>query len=87
MNPNLEFAQAIPGLNTGRGIGIIETRGMVKVVDAVGLLEGSPSWSKADQAGVEDWFARYLKWLRESKNGRDEARRKTTTAHFTTCRL
>ena len=73
MNPNLEYAQFIPGVNTGRGIGLIETRGLTRVVDAIGLLAGSKSWTTADQRGMEDWFQKFLQWMLESKNGKDEA--------------
>jgi hypothetical protein len=73
MNPNLEFAQGIPGVNTGRGIGLIETRGLTDVVDSIGLLAGSKSWTREDQRGVEAWYEAFLKWMLESKNGRDES--------------
>ncbi len=73
MNPNFQYAQAVPGVNTGRGIGLIESRGLTHVVDAVGLLVGSKSWTAADQRGLEEWFAKFLLWMRESQNGRDEA--------------
>src|SRR5262245_43879258 len=73
MNPNLEYAQGIPGVNTGRGIGLIETRGLTRVVDAVGLLAGAKAWTETDQHGLQDWFDRFLRWMLESKHGREEA--------------
>lgn len=72
MNPNLEFAQAIPGVNTGRGTGLIDTRPLVDAIDAAGLLAGSPAWSVADDKGLHGWFAQYLQWMRTSKNGQAE---------------
>jgi hypothetical protein len=73
MNPNLNYAQFIRGVNHGRGIGIIDSVALLQVVDAVGLLEGSQSWTKADQAGMKVWFSDYLKWLRTSPGGKEEA--------------
>lgn len=73
MNPHLQFAQFIPGVNTGRGIGLIETRGLTRVVDAIGLLGGSKALSRKDQQGLEAWFTKFLVWMLESRNGRDES--------------
>jgi len=73
MKPNLEFAQGIPGHNTGRGIGLIETRGMYRLVDAIGLLQDSKAWTAEDQKGMEEWCGKFLDWMMHSKNGQEEA--------------
>ncbi len=76
MNPNLNYAQAVKGRNDGRGIGIIESRLFIDVIDAVGLIQSSSSWSKSDQLSMEKWFADYLQWLMTSKNGLEEFKTK-----------
>ncbi|MHB8644338.1 MAG: alginate lyase family protein [Thermomicrobiales bacterium] len=73
MNPNLEYAQAIKGRNTGRGIGMIETAVFGDLVDSIGLLAGSRAWSTVNQQGMHDWFARFLYWARTSTHGIEEA--------------
>ena len=76
MNPNLNYSQAIPGVSEGRGLGIIDSRNLPVLIDAIGLLQNSPNWSEKDQQGMEDWFSQYLTWLQESKNGIAEAQQK-----------
>ena len=73
MNPNLQYGQFIPGVNTGRGIALIETRGLTRIVDAIGLLEGSKALTTEDEQRLKDWFGKFLQWMLDSKNGREEA--------------
>ena len=72
MKPRLVFGQYIPGHNTGRGEGLIETRVMLKALDAAGLMTGSPAWTAADQRQLKAWFRDFLEWMRESDRGDDE---------------
>lgn len=72
MNPNLRFAQAILGVSEGRGIGILDLRAMPHLLDAMRLMEASPSWTRRDAAAFDGWLREYLKWLLESENGKDE---------------
>ncbi len=71
--PHLNFGQGIPGINTGRGIGIIETRLSYRLADAAILLRGSKNWAENDHKALKKWFSDYLIWLRESPIGKDEA--------------
>ena len=81
MNPNLEYAQGIPGITVGRGIGLVDTRILPQLVDAVSLLRGAPGWSEADNAAFTQWCRQFLTWMRQSKNGNDE--RKAANNHGT----
>ena len=72
MNPNLRFAQAVPGVSEGRSFGIIETHNMTEIADAVGMLRGAPSWTDADQRALVAWSRELLSWLRDSPLGVEE---------------
>jgi hypothetical protein len=72
MNPNLEYAQAVPGQNTGRGAGVLDARGFAYAVDAAGMLAGSKAWTAEDAAGLTRWFTAYYKWLTTSEHGKQE---------------
>jgi hypothetical protein len=72
MNPHLQYAQAVPGRNEGRYIGMIEAGGVVQAVDAAGLLDGSTHWTKKDRKALEVWITDFLDWFMNSAYGREE---------------
>lgn len=72
MNPNFNHAQAIPGVNNGRGIGMIESRSLTSVMDGACLLAASKHWPPEDQTALVRWIRDFLEWAQTSKNGRDE---------------
>ncbi|MEO6656127.1 MAG: alginate lyase family protein, partial [Pyrinomonadaceae bacterium] len=72
-NPNLNYSQGVRGINKGRGIGLIETRQLYRVIDSAILLQGSKSWTAADQDSLKKWFADFVKWMVESPIGKEEA--------------
>lgn len=72
MNPHLEFAQGIPGRTAGRGIGIIDTRQFVTLVDAILLLESSAALRHGEEKQIREWFAAFFEWLTTSQHGKDE---------------
>lgn len=72
MNPNLQFAQAIKGKATGRGIGIIDTIHLMEVAQAVLIMTKNDIIDDKTARGVTQWFRDYLKWLQEHPYGKEE---------------
>lgn len=63
MNPSLLYGQAIEGVATGRGIGIIDTIHLVEVAQAMRELERLGAVDAATRDAVHAWFRAYLDWL------------------------
>jgi len=75
MNPNLRYAQFIPGRKKQKGkrTGIIETKDLYFFLDGVRLLEESKDWTRDDTSRLQRWCGDYLDWLQTSHNGRLES--------------
>ena len=72
MNPNLEYGQAVPGVNSGRGAGIIDSRVLIRAVQGLDLLDQTGKLDPVVRDGVRRWFAEYTRWLTTSKKGLEE---------------
>ena len=72
MNPNINFGQAVRGVTDGRGEGVLETRTLVQVIDAIGLLADYKNFALADQQALTKWFSDYAEWMMTSAIGKEE---------------
>ncbi|MBD5318092.1 MAG: alginate lyase family protein [Bacteroides sp.] len=72
MNPNLLYAQAIKGVTTGRGIGIIDTIHLIEVVQSLLRLREAGVLPEDVDKGTREWLSAYLDWLMNHPYGVDE---------------
>ncbi len=70
MNPDLQYAQAIKGLFTGRGIGIIDTIHLLDV--SQGTLVMQSKINPDDLKAIKTWFSNYSTWMMTHPNGKKE---------------
>jgi Alginate lyase len=73
MNPNLNFAETIPGYNNTDPSGIIDTHNLPQVIDSIGLIQNSLSWTAKDQSNMIHWFEQYFNWILNSDAGKNQA--------------
>ena len=74
-----EFGQAVRGINTGRGTGIIDTVSLIHAVQGIVLLESSGHRDANVVGGMRRWFADYLRWMTTSEKGLDEKKNHVVT--------
>lgn len=78
MNPNMEYAEVIPGKNNNHGspsgiIGTFQMPDMLDVIPSLNLPSGM-------MAGLRNWFSKYLNWLTTSDLGQKESQTKNNHA-------
>ena len=71
MNPHLEYAQFIPGVNgnKGRQYGLIDTYSFVEMLNGVKLIEKSQSYTSDIGKDLKQWFAEFTEWWQISEQG------------------
>lgn len=73
MNPNMTYAQAVPGMKKMRGSGFIDSRRFSRALGVAKLIEGSKSWTPSDKKKLDDWAAAFCYWMENSTQGQRES--------------
>ena len=81
MNPSLNYGQQVRGPGKehqmGTWTGILDLRGLVKVVNGINVLKaaGSSDWTAARERAMTDWMRSYVSWLENSALGKQVAKK------------
>lgn len=74
MYPSLTYAQVRRGHNTSaHGYGIIDAKDIYYFLDAVEMLKMRSALQPSTVTGLERWCFSYLRWLKNSPQGRNES--------------
>ncbi len=76
MNPNLLYAQAIKGIVSGRGIGIIDTIHLMEVAQGIKRMQQASTVDKQELEVIKQWFNDYITWLTTHPYGLKEMKAK-----------
>lgn len=72
MNPNMRYAQGVPGLTDGRKEGVLESDKLLDIIDSIELISHSSHWTMDDTTEFKRWLAEYTAWLETNSMAQDE---------------
>ncbi|KAI0639288.1 chondroitin AC/alginate lyase [Trametes polyzona] len=88
MNPNVNYGQLVRGPGKAHQIGtytgILDIRGLVKVVNAMQIMRAtaSPDWTAARDKAMSNWIKTYVSWLENSSLGKEAASKANNHVSF-----
>jgi hypothetical protein len=69
MNPHMRYAHRKPGGVPGSFSGVIESKGLIRVLDALYMLENSEELTPEYKAKLEGWFTEFYEWMDSRREG------------------
>lgn len=83
MNPNLKYAQFVPGRREGRAEGTITISVLNPVLLAsIGELEHSPNWPKSLKRKIHKWMRDFYHWITTHEYGVEASRRRNNIGTY-----